>query len=265
MDETESLGAFLRRGQRESRKISLKDVAKYTRIREHFLRAIEEDRLELLPSPTFVKGFLNAFARYLGLDPREILLRYQTLSSQTPVVVPEPPVEERSSTWGKHHWHLGGLLLGGAIAIALIVFYFFFLVPPNVPRDATMVKPESRQDPSPPSLPSPSGETPLDEGKPLSLQLQAVERTWLLIQTKEQGEKEVMLQPGESMAYRARDRIELLVGNAGGLHVTLNGKELEPFGKSGEVVSLTLTSQGIDVKRYEKSESQQEKPVLTTP
>ena len=264
MDETESLGAFLRR-ERESRKISLKEVAKHTRIREHFLKAIEENRSELLPSATFVKGFLNAYAKYLGLNPHEILLRYQNLFPKTPAVTPEPPVEPHPSMWKQYHGCLGGLLLGGAIAIALIIFYFFFQGPPNVPPDTTVVKPESTEAPSPQPVLPPAQETIPREEKSLRLQLKAVERTWLSIQTSEQGEKEMMLQPGETVAYKGRDRIELLVGNAGGLDITFNGKGLERFGKSGEVVDLTFTSQGIDVKRYEKSGSQQGEPVVTVP
>ncbi len=61
-----------------------------------------------------------------------------------------------------------------------------------------------------------------------------------------------MLQPGESLSLQDPQGIELLVGNAGGLDLNFNGKALEKFGKSGEVVTLIFTSQGIETKRYEK-------------
>jgi len=73
----ESLGKYLK-AERESRNLSLKEVFESTRIKERLLQAIEEDRYELLSSPIYVKGFLDAYARYLGLDPNEILLWYQT-------------------------------------------------------------------------------------------------------------------------------------------------------------------------------------------
>jgi hypothetical protein len=39
-----------------------------TKIRAKYLRALEEERFEQLPSQTYVKGFLRTYADYLGLD-----------------------------------------------------------------------------------------------------------------------------------------------------------------------------------------------------
>jgi len=84
----ESLGMFLRM-ERETRNLSLMEVAESTRIREHLLKAIEEDRYDLLPHSLYVKGYLRAYARYFGFDPAEIILRYQNhLNSLLPPAVP---------------------------------------------------------------------------------------------------------------------------------------------------------------------------------
>ena len=72
----ESPGKYLK-AERESRNLSLKQVSESTKIREHLLKTIEEDRYDLLPHAVFVKGFLTAYARYLGLDPKDIILCYQ--------------------------------------------------------------------------------------------------------------------------------------------------------------------------------------------
>jgi len=72
----ESLGKFLRK-ERETRNISLEEISKFTKIKEHHLKAIEEDRYELLPPTPYVKGYLNVYAKYLTLDPRNIVLRYE--------------------------------------------------------------------------------------------------------------------------------------------------------------------------------------------
>lgn len=72
----ESLGKFLRK-ERETRNISLEEVSKFTKIKQHHLKAIEEGRCELLPPTPYVKGYLNIYARYLTLDPKNILLRYE--------------------------------------------------------------------------------------------------------------------------------------------------------------------------------------------
>jgi len=72
----ESPGKYLK-AERELRNLSLKRIAKSTRIREVFLKAIEEDEYELLPAAFYVKAFLTLYARCLRLDPHDVGLRYQ--------------------------------------------------------------------------------------------------------------------------------------------------------------------------------------------
>jgi len=54
----------------------LREVADATRIREAVLRAIEEDRYEDLPH-LYVKSFLSAYAKYVGLDPTDVIILHQ--------------------------------------------------------------------------------------------------------------------------------------------------------------------------------------------
>jgi hypothetical protein len=55
--------------ERDLRNLSLEEIEKFTKIKEDFLRAIEEDKYEILPPAIYVKGFLTIYARYLGLNP----------------------------------------------------------------------------------------------------------------------------------------------------------------------------------------------------
>ncbi|MGA2468773.1 MAG: helix-turn-helix domain-containing protein, partial [Thermodesulfobacteriota bacterium] len=74
-EEVESPGKYLK-AKRESQRISLRQVADATRIREAVLRAIEEDRYEDLPH-IYVKSFLSAYAKRLGLDPTDVIMLHQ--------------------------------------------------------------------------------------------------------------------------------------------------------------------------------------------
>jgi cytoskeleton protein RodZ len=251
-DEIESLGHYLRR-ERERRNISLKEVASNTRVREYFLRAMEEDRYDLLPASTFVKGFLHSYARYLGLDPNEILLRFQdALKGDQPSVLPPPPDKKRLGR-KKLLWFGLAVMVGGGIGFGLIFSYLFLPHPAELPVESVPSKPEvTTVAPSLPAPPVAAETTGTPEEKSFSLQMKAVERTWIRIQLDQQPDQEIMLQPGEFLSYQGVHRIQILVGNAGGLDVTLNGKTLERFGKSGEVVTLTVTPQGTEVKRSEE-------------
>ena len=61
------IGTSLREA-RLRRHIDFPEAEHGTKIRGKYLRALEDERFELLPSHTYVKGFLRSYAEYLGLD-----------------------------------------------------------------------------------------------------------------------------------------------------------------------------------------------------
>jgi cytoskeleton protein RodZ len=70
-----SVGQSLQ-GERESKKISLETVAQKTRISPAYLKALEKDAFQLLPAEFYVCGFLRSYAKFIHLDPGEILDLY---------------------------------------------------------------------------------------------------------------------------------------------------------------------------------------------
>lgn len=66
-----TIGEYLKR-IREEKQITLEQVAEGTKIRLHFLKAIEEDRLHDLPSLSQAKGFCRLYAAFLGLNPMQV-------------------------------------------------------------------------------------------------------------------------------------------------------------------------------------------------
>jgi cytoskeleton protein RodZ len=328
VDEKETLGKYLK-NQRESKKISLREVAKNTRVREHLLRAIEEDQYHALPPTTYVKGFLLAYAKYLKLDPNEVLLRYERVLKGEPVTPlpteppkakkkippaeppkpkekvspPEPskpkekipptespkpkqeiPPTQPSKPKQKVLWNTKQTwVVVGVIVASLIVFYLFFPHPSKPPMEPVPEKhalekpipekpvveekpplapspPVAVTTPVPPFTPSPpaSTTTSVPEKRTFSLQLKAVEETWVSLQVDDQPAKEMTFKAGEGISVQASNRIRIIIGNAGGLDLILNGKPLDKFGKPGEVLTLLFTSQGVEVKRPEKPKPSQE-------
>ncbi len=70
-------GADLRR-LRESRGVSLRQIASVTKIGTRFLEYIEEDRFALLPAPVYLRGFLKEYARTIGLDREGVARAYMS-------------------------------------------------------------------------------------------------------------------------------------------------------------------------------------------
>ena len=74
----------------------------------------------------------------------------------------------------------------------------------------------------------------------MTLKLAAVEPTWLKIITDDQVPREYSMDVGDTLTLEARNRFSLLIGNATGVQLTLNGNPVPVPGKSGQVVTLQL-------------------------
>jgi len=99
-------GERLRR-QREMRDVSLEEISKSTKIGTRSLKAIEDEDFEKLPGGIFNKGFVRAYARFLGLDEEQIVGDFEEAwnayeAERTPQVfaVPEKETKPSSSGWG---------------------------------------------------------------------------------------------------------------------------------------------------------------------
>lgn len=112
---TESLGSYLRR-ERELRKIPLAEVAEQTRVKSEYLQAIESEHFEKLPGMTFARGYLKAYASYVGLNPEDVLLRFEDLLKGM-TTWEKPEAKPRGAKLG---WLLLLLLLFGAGTILVL-------------------------------------------------------------------------------------------------------------------------------------------------
>ncbi|HZD86891.1 MAG TPA: helix-turn-helix domain-containing protein, partial [Gaiellaceae bacterium] len=56
------------RAARERRELSYAEIEQATKIRSKYIRALEEEEFTILPSDTYIRGFLRTYADYLGLD-----------------------------------------------------------------------------------------------------------------------------------------------------------------------------------------------------
>jgi len=65
--------------QRESRSLSIVDIARTTKIPEHQIQKLELGRFDDLPADVFVRGFLRSYCRAVGLDVDDTLRAYGTL------------------------------------------------------------------------------------------------------------------------------------------------------------------------------------------
>lgn len=67
-----TVGQILKQ-EREAKFYTLDEVEKATKIRQELLEALEADKYDRLPPPTFVQGFIKNYAKFLRLDSVKLL------------------------------------------------------------------------------------------------------------------------------------------------------------------------------------------------
>jgi transcriptional regulator with XRE-family HTH domain len=83
----ESIGAKLKQA-RELRRLTLQQVSESTKVRPHYLHALENDDLSAISSVAQARGFLRIYAEFLGLSPADLV------PASRP---PDPVTKDRSS------------------------------------------------------------------------------------------------------------------------------------------------------------------------
>src|SRR6188508_2548269 len=71
----DSIGDFFKQ-VRETKGLTVEEVASKTRIRTDFVKALEEGNFAKLPDQVFARGFVRSYARSLGLDEEDAIHRF---------------------------------------------------------------------------------------------------------------------------------------------------------------------------------------------
>ena len=261
----DKLGEYLR-GHREGNGITLEEIGRVSNISLSYLRALEEGQYHLLPAPTFTIGFLRQYARCIGLDPEDVVVRYRLATQQKGGPSRERSMEKFSRVRRRSIWILGGSVL-------LLVLLWTVLYPGTEPTEERVrtiriprtslkeVKKEQLkkelgllQD-APQEEGSPRGaaaagdnsggllqgkrETRLKTGS-VEVILQALRETWIEVTLDREPPYRETLKPGDRHSYRAQERVNLQIGNGSGVRIFYNGRVYENLGKKGDVLQISF-------------------------
>lgn len=112
-----SLGGELR-AAREARHLALHKLAQEIHVSDDIIRQLEEDDYATLGAPIFVHGHLRNYARLLGLDPDEVLAKYDHATGR---LAPPPLVTQRSDPMGRFTRRVGLPAFSVVVIIVLLV------------------------------------------------------------------------------------------------------------------------------------------------
>ncbi len=109
-------------------------------------------------------------------------------------------------------------------------------------RDTEMEQAAAAGSPAPDATPADAASAPGLGAR--ELRIVAAEQTWLSLGVDDEPKHSILLQPGETRSWTATRAFTLTIGNAGGITVSLDGRELPPLGRSGQVVRNLRLPQG---------------------
>ncbi len=122
------IGSSLREA-RLRQNLDFPELEERTKIRPKYLRALEDERFDLLPAPTYVRGFLRSYAESLGLDGQPFVDEYNSRftvgEDDAPLRARRVPVQRRDH--GPRESRIAALaLLAIAVATALVIVAWKF-------------------------------------------------------------------------------------------------------------------------------------------
>jgi hypothetical protein len=216
--------------RREELGMDLREISETLKIKYAYLKALEDDDLKNLPAEVYVKAYLNSYARSLNLDPEEVLNVYNLqvsppLPEKKTVQNTEPSPQKKSRL---KYFLIPSLILCLAIVIASMQFKR-----PPAPQPRAIIPVEPAQKNLPDQISS-----------ELVLEIKAHDPTWLQVISDKTQSQELIMRPGESVTWHAKKCFSIKIGNAGGIKVLFNGKDIGKLGEKGQVIKLSLPENG---------------------
>ena len=264
--EQKTIGSRLREA-RERKGLSLEDVARTTRISRGYLKALEEDDSDKLPSEAYAKGFLRVYAQFLNVAPEELVVQPDHCSAEC-----QKAGEPGNSTTIRCYSALSPqarTVLQKVLPFVLLVFFIIstllFCSSPENPLAPQTVRLTSEprkekiavgsvqentnvaRDEKTLPLVQKSDEQVLSgrfgqSGEKFVLRLKVIEDGSLNLTIDETITQHYDLKAGDLIEWKGEKSFSLDLENAGGVEAALNGKLLKPFGKKGSSAHIVLSA-----------------------
>lgn len=251
----DSFGEFLRR-ERELRHVELGEIAKTTKIKKTYLQAIETDLYDDLPDIAFVKGFIRAYCNYIGLDPEKTVNYFQQCYDEKYRQAPEPHQKKVYNRENRKKIVFTAVLALSAAGIVALAIFYWTTGPAGRRLSGTRVRHPVTAEPVtaqsvtlPASVFTPSAVLAVTPAAAFTrtaeehtMLLKATEDTWvrLVNNNDENTAREALLKSGDTVSWKFTGTAMLTVGNAEGLDIVLDHKQVPHRKLQSEVIRLKL-------------------------
>jgi len=240
-----SIGEDLADARRRSG-LTVSQVSQQTRIRESIIRDIEQGDFTACGGDFYARGHIRSIAGAVGTDPVPLISEYDADHGPVgplraaDVFEPSKPIkirERRSPSM---------TMIVIVVLLAIIGYASYRLVSSHTgksghPAAAASVttQPTVRSSPTVKASPTPSP-TPSD----LVIKVAAAEDCWILITRASNGSQLYMgvVSAGNSMTWTEKSAVQMVLGNPGGVVLTVNGRQQHPDPNRVAHLSFSLPS-----------------------
>ncbi|GAA1391740.1 helix-turn-helix domain-containing protein [Kitasatospora putterlickiae] len=235
-------------------------VSSATRVRVPIVHAIEEDDFGRCGGDFYARGHIRAIARLVGVDGEALVDRYDAAHGGSPAskrpteLIESGPIKVPGR--GRPNWTIA-MVTAIVVVVGVIGFNLVSTksgtgttgsasaplpsgsgtgsVAPVTPAPTPTVQPPAPA-PSAPAIAA----APADK---VTVKLVAEKDTSWVSAVDGTGKSlfQNNIEEGQDQTFTDPKQIKLVIGNAGAVHVYVNGKDLGPAGKNGQVVHVTYT------------------------
>jgi hypothetical protein len=226
--------------KREKNLLSIEYISNNLCLQRSLIESIENGSWENLPHIVYVKGYVRKYAELLGIYDQ--ILPY-IVDNQLEKDVEKSnnlknnKIKKKIKLFPTHKRTPKAIYIYSVIIILILGFFIF----DNTQKDrseiskletAVQVANNINNSDNKSSIPD-----IIDTKK---LMITCHERTWISAIIDDKEKKEFMLKPQEVVMFNAKEKFDLLIGNAGGVKLILNGKDIGFTGENGQVKRVTL-------------------------
>ena len=249
-----SLGALITKSRTDAR-LSIEELAKLTNIPSSLLRDMENDNFAKCGGETYARGHLRNMAAKLGVEERLFLDLFET-----EVTAPAKPIRELLNENNvtmpyqepkRISWKV--LAVGSAAALILFAGAQIFFLDSENGADSDVITTESATPsetatesvaPSVAASPETTKTTTAVGSAGVSVELVASRGATWLYATNKDGKVlfSGMLRIGSLEIFIQPEQVNLRVGNAGAVDISVNGEDVGSIGANDEVVNLTYNA-----------------------
>ncbi len=266
--------------------LSLEEVHRKTKIHMNVLKAIEEDTLVNF-SPIYIKGFIKIYCNFLGVDPKDFIADYKETrphpsmiaieASQKPVLSKQPKAPKPVKPLNLPKIRFNNPRIISTIKTVILVVIVLLLTIAvlrftkfvftkfgemfNKRKQAPISEIVTKQEKKAP-LPKTQKAKVQEQAAPVKvkqpqagvteirLSIRAKEDCWMQVKLDGKTVFQNILKKGRFESWKAKEKIELSLGNAGVAELEVNGKLISSLGRKGQSLkNILITKDGLSTSR----------------